>query len=49
MDELRELLQAWRDAKRSAVRAVLSWIVRVGLALLLLAMALRLGLTELIR
>ena len=49
MDELRELLQAWRDAKRSAFRAGLNWIVRIGLALLVMAMAVRLGLTELIR
>ena len=49
MDELRELLQAWRDAKKSAVRAVMSWMLRVGLAALVLAMAMRLGLTELVR
>lgn len=48
MDELRELLQAWRDAKRSAFRAAASWMVRIGLALLVMAMAVRLGLTELI-
>ncbi len=48
MDELRELLQAWRDAKKSALRAALSWMVRIGLALLVTAMAVRLGLTELI-
>ncbi len=29
MDELRELLAAWRDAKRSAWQAVVSWVVRV--------------------
>jgi hypothetical protein len=49
MDELRELLQAWRDAKRSAFRAAAGWMVRIGLALLVMAMAVRLGLTELIR
>ncbi len=49
MDELRELLQAWRDAKKSAVRAVISWILRVGLALLVMGMAVKLGLTELVR
>jgi hypothetical protein len=49
MDELRELLQAWRDAKKSAVRAVMGWVMRVGLAALLVAMAVKLGLTELIR
>jgi hypothetical protein len=48
MDELRELLQAWRDAKRSAWKAVVGWAVRVGLALLVLGMAVKLGLTELV-
>ncbi len=49
MDELRELLQAWRDAKKSAVRAVMNWMIRIGLAALVIAMAVKLGLTELIR
>ncbi len=49
MDELRELLQAWRDAKRSALRAAMSWLMRVGLALLVMAMAVKLGLMELVR
>ena len=49
MDELRELLQAWRDAKRSAVRAVVGWVVRFGLALLLVGLAFKLGLTDLMR
>ena len=31
MDELRELLSAWRDAKRSAVKAVATWAVGVML------------------
>ena len=48
MDELRELLQAWRDAKKSALREAFSWLVRIGLALLVLAMAVRLGLTDLV-
>jgi uncharacterized membrane protein YdfJ with MMPL/SSD domain len=48
MDELRELLQAWRDAKRSAWRAVVTWVVRIGLAALLVGMAVKLGLTELV-
>lgn len=47
MDELRELLSAWRDAKRSARQAVVSWAVRVCLALLLIGLAVRLRLTEL--
>ena len=49
MDELRELLQAWRDAKKSAVRAVFGWMVRIGLAALVLAMALKLGLSDFVR
>ena len=48
MDELRELLQAWRDAKASAWRAVVGWVVRFGLAALLVGMAVELGLTDLI-
>jgi hypothetical protein len=48
MDELRELLQAWRDAKRSAWKAAVGWIVRFGLAALLVAMAAKLGVTELL-
>lgn len=42
--ELRELLGAWRDAKRSARKAVLDWIVRALLALLLVGLAVKLGL-----
>ena len=49
MDDLRELLRAWRDAKRSATRAVLSWAVRILLALLVAGMAVRMGLLEAIR
>ena len=48
MDELRELLSAWRDAKRSARQAVVSWAVRVCLALLLIGLAVRLRLTDLV-
>ena len=47
MDELRELLGAWRDAKRSAWRAVVTWVVRLLLALLLIGIAVRLRLTDL--
>ncbi len=46
MDELRELLQAWRDAKRSAWSAVAGWAARVVLALLVLGMAVKLGMLE---
>ena len=48
MDELRELLSAWRDAKRSAAKAVVAWAVSVVLALLLIGLAVRLRLTELV-
>jgi hypothetical protein len=46
MDELRELLQAWRDAKRSAWSAVAGWTARIVLALLVLGMAVKLGMVE---
>ncbi len=46
MDELRELLQAWRDAKKSAWGAVVAWGVRILLAALVLGMSVRLGLWE---
>ena len=48
MDELRELLSAWRDAKRSARRAIVAWIMRVALAMLLIGLAVKLRLTDLI-
>lgn len=47
--ELRQLLGAWRDAKTSAWKAVVNWVVRAGLALLLLGIAVRLGLGDLVR
>jgi hypothetical protein len=47
--ELRELLRAWRDAKKSAWKAVVDWTVRGLLALLLLGIAFRLGLGDLLR
>lgn len=49
LSELRELLQAWRDAKASAQAAAIGWIVRALLALLLLGLAVRLGATGLLR
>jgi uncharacterized membrane protein YdfJ with MMPL/SSD domain len=48
MDELRELLSAWRDAKRTAWRAVVTWLVRIALAMLLIGIAVKLRLTDLI-
>ncbi|AMK22445.1 DUF6127 family protein [Sphingobium sp. SJ10-10] len=46
--ELRELLGAWRDAKKAARGAVFAWVVRVVMALLLLGMAVKLGLLGLV-
>ena len=43
LDELRDLLRAWRDAKASAWKAVLTWLFRALTALLLLGIAVRLG------
>ena len=43
IDELRELLRAWRDAKRGAWKAAIEWFIRGCLALLLLGIAVRLG------
>ena len=48
MDELRELLSAWRDAKRTAWRAVVTWLVRIALAMVLVGMAVKLGLMSLL-
>lgn len=49
IDELRELLGAWRAAKQSAWKAAVQWLVRAVLALLLLGIAVRLGAMELLR
>ncbi len=49
IDELRELLSAWRDAKSSAWKAAINWVVRGALALLLFGIAVRLGVGELVR
>lgn len=48
MAELRELLSAWRDAKKSARAAIIGWVVRMGLALLLVGLAVKLGLPGLV-
>lgn len=47
--ELRQLLRAWRDAKASAWRATVDWVVRGLLALLLVGIAWRLGVPELLK
>ena len=46
--ELRQLLKAWRDAKKSARNAVIGWVVRVGLALVLIGIVIRTGLYSLV-
>ncbi|WP_242139898.1 MULTISPECIES: DUF6127 family protein [unclassified Sphingomonas] len=43
MAELRELLGAWRDAKKRVWKAVLGWIVRIAGALLLTGIAAKVG------
>ncbi|MCY1670809.1 DUF6127 family protein [Novosphingobium sp. SL115] len=47
--ELRQLLGAWRDAKASAWKAAVHWVVRAALALLLLGIAVRFGSGDLVR
>ena len=47
--ELRQLIQGWRDAKKSAVSAVVAWVVRTCAALLLVGLAFKLGLIERVR
>jgi hypothetical protein len=47
--ELRQLLRAWRDAKASAWKAAVDWVVRGCLALLLAGIAWRLGVPELLK
>ena len=49
LNELRQLLRAWRDAKTTAWREVVNWIVRGALALLLVGIAVRLGATDLFK
>ena len=49
LDELRELLSAWRAAKASAWKAIVEWIVRGVMAVLLIGIAVRLGFTEALR
>jgi hypothetical protein len=48
MAALRELLSAWRDAKRSARKAVVEWVIRGMLALLVIGIAVKLGLSGLV-
>ena len=46
--ELRQLIQGWRDAKQSAVSALVTWLVRAAIAALLVGIAARTGMTDLI-
>ena len=48
LDELRELLQAWRDAKASAWKALVEWAIRALLAALLIGIAVRIGVWEML-
>lgn len=48
MADLRELLGAWRDAKSSARKAIVDWVVRGFLAVLLIGIAVKLGLAGLV-
>jgi hypothetical protein len=49
LDELRELLSAWRAAKASAWKAVVEWLVRGVMAALLVGIAVRLGFADFLR
>lgn len=49
LSELRELLRAWRDAKRSMWKAAIDWAMRALLAAVLVGMAVRSGAGELLK
>ncbi len=49
VSDLRQLLGAWRDAKKSAWAAVVDWAVRGVLALLVVGLAVKLGLPGLLK
>ena len=49
LGELRELLGAWRSAKAGAWKAAVDWIVRAAMALLLIGIAVRLGVPEMLK
>lgn len=48
MDELRELLAAWREAKKSVWKAVAGWFARLALAMALVGLAVRFRLSDLV-
>lgn len=47
--DLRQLLGAWRDAKKSAWKAAVDWAVRGMLALVVVGLAVKLGLPGLLK
>lgn len=49
LSELRQLLAAWRDAKRDAWRAALAWVASGLMTLVLVGIAMRLGQFGLLR
>ena len=49
IEDLRELLGAWRSAKASAWRAAVEWLVRGVFALLLIRIAVRLNVPGLLK
>jgi len=49
LSELRELLRAWRDAKKSMWRAIIEWAVRAVMAALLVGIAMRSGAGEMLK
>jgi hypothetical protein len=46
IQELRELVQGWRDVKKSALRSFIGWLMRSIVALLLLGLGFKLGLLQ---
>ena len=49
VSDLRQLLGAWRDAKKSVWAAVVDWAVRGMLALVVVGLAVKLGLPGLLK
>ena len=49
VSDLRQLLGAWRDAKTSAWKAAVDWVVRGMLALLVVGLAMKMGLPGLLK
>jgi Family of unknown function (DUF6127) len=47
--DLRTLLDAWRDARRTAGRAVIRWVTRLLLTACVLALAIKFNLAALLR